>query len=418
MRVIYGSYTGDGVGDRAIDLSPLGGDLKFLVVQRSGQALVWRYDVSGGLSFSNNSVGTAGLLKSITGTGFTVGTAAQVNAAGATYHYWGLVDTGDGDIVTGSYTGNATDNRNITASLGGGTPAFVFVKGDTAQYASWRTADVPGDLGLTWPFTTAANTVQALSADAFQVGTNAQVNGSGVTYYYCAALAVAGVLATLTYTGDGVDNRSITGAGFAPHLALTTQSAVSATRYLTATMSAAAGGWYPFTGGANADSIQALEADGFQVGSDGEANASGGTYYTLCLRSLPPSTTVDMDALESGAVFGEPSVTLGGIAVDLEAKESGLAVGEPTVTLGGISVEVEAQESSLTFGEPEVALGTLTVDVDAVPSALSFGEPAVSVGPAWRPVRPGGRLVPLATRAGRIEAAAERSGRVVISQEA
>jgi hypothetical protein len=417
VRVIYGSYTGDGVDDRQVAVT-LGGTLRLLVVQRSSTNMELVSVGLGGKTFSTWLAGrqATGLIKSLDADGFTVGSDAKINATGATFYYWGLVDTGDSDVVVGSYTGNGTDNRDITDGGLTGTPDFALVvRADSGDYPVWLLTGM-GTAALWDYYPNLPNSIQSLIPGGAQVGTGSIVNASGGTYYYCFAASLS-ALSVVSYTGDGADNRSITGAGFAPHVArVQRQDANQSAWWRSADMSA--GTSLLVTGGSAADRIQALEADGFQVGTNAAVNATGGTYYALCLRSLPPSTTVDMDALESGAVFGEPSVTLGGIAVDLEAKESGLAVGEPTVTLGGISVEVEAQESSLTFGEPEVALGPLTVDVDALPGTPAFGGPAVSVGPAWRPVRPGGRLVPLATRAGRIAAATARSGRIVITQEA
>ena len=52
-------------------------------------------------------------ITSLAADGFTLAAGNRVNAAGITYHYiaWNEIA---GLMDTGSYTGNAVDNRNIT----------------------------------------------------------------------------------------------------------------------------------------------------------------------------------------------------------------------------------------------------------------------------------------------------------------
>ncbi len=64
---------------------------------------------------------------------------------------------------------------------------MAWVKRDDSQAAVWRPLSAAGDRTLYWSATAAAtNRIQALQADGFQVGTNAQVNTNGSTYYYLA----------------------------------------------------------------------------------------------------------------------------------------------------------------------------------------------------------------------------------------
>jgi hypothetical protein len=85
-------------------------------------------------------------------------------------------------VSTGSYTGNGVDNRSITG-IGFG-PLMAWVKRDDAQAAVWRPLSAAGDSTLYWGATAAAaNLIQALQADGFQVGTNATVNTNGSLYY-------------------------------------------------------------------------------------------------------------------------------------------------------------------------------------------------------------------------------------------
>lgn len=84
------------------------------------------------------------------------------------------------------------------------------------------------------------------------------------------------------YTGDGTDNRSITGIGFQPKFVMVIRtvgtgevaidSAPSDTSY---TMQGSSSG--------NSNRIQAFQTDGFQVGSEAQVNSNGSTYKYLCI---------------------------------------------------------------------------------------------------------------------------------------
>ena len=77
--------------------------------------------------------------------GFTVGDSATVNANGITYHYVAINDVaGIADI--GTYTGNNTDNRNITGV--GLSPAYVSLRANdtaAARTTSHRPSSLAGD---------------------------------------------------------------------------------------------------------------------------------------------------------------------------------------------------------------------------------------------------------------------------------
>ncbi len=89
------------------------------------------------------------------------------------------------NAVQNTYIGDGTDDRSISGV--GFQPQLVWVKRDTTNQSTWRPESVSGDLSLYWSGTAGnPNRIQALEADGFQVGTNAQVNTSGATYHYLA----------------------------------------------------------------------------------------------------------------------------------------------------------------------------------------------------------------------------------------
>jgi len=90
-------------------------------------------------------------------------------------------------FASGSYTGNGADNRAITGGVGF-QPDVVIIKSNTAQLAVMRTSTMVGDASKELCAATAfqTNRIQSLDPGGFTVGTNAQVNSSGVTYYWVA----------------------------------------------------------------------------------------------------------------------------------------------------------------------------------------------------------------------------------------
>ena len=332
MRVIYGSYTGNATGRQIAHV--LGGTLKWLCTQRAGAVGVMRFDLGGNLSFPGTGAGEADLIVSLDVDGFTIGTDSRVNASGVTYHYYGLVDTGDGDIVTGSYTGTATDNRDITSGLGAAA-AFTVIRGNvsSADAAMWRSADMAGDLSMRFYAGAPTDGIQSVASNGFQVGT--RCNASGVPYYYCSAIAVAGVLSTIAYTGDAVADRAITGAGFAPHLATSGAGSGGSERYvLTASMSApTALNW---NGGTYTNGIKSLISDGLTVGNHAVSNGSGVTYYALCLRDslvlLTPTTASDTDTGAEAVV--DVTLDVGGVSPTTTSAEAVVGI---TIGIGGVS---------------------------------------------------------------------------------
>jgi len=87
------------------------------------------------------------------------------------------------------------------------------------------------------------------------------------------------------YTGNGVDNRAITGVGFQPDViilkAATAQTAVIRTSTMTGDATK------PMVGATalQANRIQSLDADGFTVGTDASVNSSGVAYYWVAFRA-------------------------------------------------------------------------------------------------------------------------------------
>lgn len=200
-------------------------------------------------------------------------------------------------FATGSYIGNNTDDRWINDP--GFQPDLVLIKGDTTQYAVWRSSTMDAGECAYFSLNLAnfTNGIQAFGANGFQVGTHATVNSNLVVYYWVAIKDTGGDdFQVGSYTGDGTDSRNITGVGFQPTCVWVKGDY---TQY---------GAWRNdshsgddaslFNAVANIPNlIQSFIADGFQIGDDLRVNANTYTYYYAAFR--------DSELIEMGAYEGD-----------------------------------------------------------------------------------------------------------------
>jgi len=182
----------------------------------------------------------------------------------------------------GTYVGSGS-GQSITGV--GFQPAAVIVKGDLTEHGHIRTVDM--DANDSKPFDNVAfvtDGITSLDADGFTVSTDDDVDKSGETYYWMAWKAEAGVVATGEYTGDGVDDRQITGAGFLPAVVMVFPDFAKACCIYQSTFGS--NGSLPLGLGGiyNADGIQAVHGDGFEIGTNDFVNKSTEKYYWLAMR--------------------------------------------------------------------------------------------------------------------------------------
>jgi hypothetical protein len=287
MRVAAGSFTGDGADNRPIMGIGFQPDLVFVKCDCGQTAVVRTSAMASDASkdLTSTTALQADRIQSLDGDGFTVGTSVRVNNSGKTMH-WIAMKAGD-ELVVGSYTGNGIDNRSITGV--GFQPVFVATFGD-ANDSTFRPSTVSGDASYVIDGSSqVTNRIQALEADGFQVGTNANVNASSATYYY-AAWKASPYIVQSTYTGDGTDDRNITGLGFQPLFVWVKKDSGSQAVMRPSSALGDLSFQWGATAGA-ADKIQAILADGFQVGANAQVNTSGSTYHYIAFQdSQPPPT--------------------------------------------------------------------------------------------------------------------------------
>ena len=129
---------------------------------------------------------TSDEIQNLQANGFQLGTSTRVNSATNNFYYFAAFKALAGVIAVGTYTGDATDNRAITGV--GFQPNIVIVKnGSAANAAVLRTSDFVGDSSAVFSGTApVANQIQSFDADGFTVGTAANVNQNGSTFWWIA----------------------------------------------------------------------------------------------------------------------------------------------------------------------------------------------------------------------------------------
>jgi hypothetical protein len=188
-------------------------------------------------------------------------------------------------ILSGSYTGDGSDNRAITGL--GFTPDVVIIKvRDDNKIAVIRTSAMTGDSSkpLTGGTALVADAIQSLDADGFTIGTLDTVNKATKTYDWIAFRTSPGFLHVGSYTGDGTAGRSVTGVGFSPDALFVLDAGNQEAVF---TNSAAGGNAFDFGNSTNATWIPSLDADGFTLGSDARVNGAAHTYYYVAWNEVP-----------------------------------------------------------------------------------------------------------------------------------
>lgn len=288
LQIKVGTYTGDGVDDR--NITGVGFRPDLVIVKGGANIACWRNKFNRGDStmyFAGNTANFADGIQEILNDGFQVGTDAKVNANGTTYYYIAIKGTdGQEYFQTGKYVGNATDARQLTVSGITFTPDIFFTKGDTAQNPSVRTAEVTGDNA--WHFSgsiDAANEIQNLVANGVELGTSARTNGSALEYFFAALKKHTGVIASGTYTGDGVDGRSITGLGFQPDFVIIKNGTLTTASVIRTSDFSGDSATSVGSAGPTTDLIQSFISDGFTIGANISVNGDTNTIWWFALKA-------------------------------------------------------------------------------------------------------------------------------------
>jgi hypothetical protein len=243
--------------------------------------------------FINTNNGTNGtFITTFNATGFSVGNSADINSLNVINYFFAFKEV-DGYLDVGSYTGNATDNRDITSADNANTagltfqPDFVWVKnsnGAGVYNAISNMTESNGDFSQYFAnITSDINYIQSLlPAGGFQVGSIAVTNGNTNTMYYVAFAGTPNPTSSGTYkmaegTYIGAVGQTVAGLGFKPDVILIKKDGANVTFFKTSLMPTS------YTSFINASSDfttgVTIDSDGFSLGASANTNTVGALYY-------------------------------------------------------------------------------------------------------------------------------------------
>lgn len=311
-----GTYTGNGATSRTITA---GFQPSFVMIKSSstvgGNFAITASENNRGEYFSETAADTTGgLFSSFTTTGFNIG---LTNNSNSIVHYYLAFKTVTGIMASGSYSGTGSDNRSITGFGIGSTPNFVLVKNSTSAISANRRSVINfkhsfGDNSsyVSGNTSNVVNMIQKLQSDGFQVGSGANVNESGSTFYWLGFGGATSDSASGTfsmqigrYVGNGT-SQSVN-LRFAPDLVIIKDSSTSYAVFRTSMMKGDSTAYFAAPIVNFATGITAMSANSFSIGASSSVNTSGRTYYWEAYgNAWNPNNHLGSNEFAVGAYYG------------------------------------------------------------------------------------------------------------------
>jgi hypothetical protein len=234
-----------------------------------------------------------------TSDGFTLGTLAAVNSASVIYAWTafsGSDCSSSGSFCVGTYTGDGALSKTFTTGF---QPDVLMVKRSNGIAGHFHTSTMAAnqtDFFNTTANDTTGDYIKTINSNGFTVGITDNTN-NGV-YYYIAFKNTSGKVATGSFTGDGTDNRTITGVGFKPDMVMMKNDTSATAANTNSVMSSKEynGDAANFIGDVPAtfidmqDQIQKMDTNGFQVGTSANTNESGATIQWIAFGGVPAAS--------------------------------------------------------------------------------------------------------------------------------
>lgn len=298
-----GSFTGNGT---AQSVTGVGFTSDFIFLKNADaatprSAVLTTTESFGDFSnFFTDAAGGRNQITSIDADGFSVGSSIFSNGSGNKV-YWasfgGAVDavgTTSFKMASGSYNGFVGNHTISGLSF---RPDLVIVKqaSDTVtqNYAIFKTKMMRGGVSayLSNPVLQISGGI-TLTSDGFTFSNSEILNGPGDTYYWTAFgnafdphdNSGAGNFAIGAYTGSAGDDRDIARLPFQPDLVTIKGNVASSSVWRSSAQTGDNSGFFD----ANIDvsnNIQALNADGFRIGTQGNVNSNGIVYYWFAFKN-------------------------------------------------------------------------------------------------------------------------------------
>jgi hypothetical protein len=285
-----GYYVGNGTAGHAISGLGFQPNLVFIKAAATTSAMAFKTSAmpASTTSFLSSTADNTASQVTLNADGFTLGaTLANVNAANVLFHwiaFGGSDCTSTGTFCVGSYSGNAAASRAITTNF---STNLAIVKRSTNVAGHFRTSSMPAN--TTEYFSTAAsdtagNFIADLTSTGFTVGASDNASGGSGNYHFIAFKSAPNLFTEGTYTGNGADNRNITGVGFQPSAVFIKNSASATTNnrrsvFATPDIQGDGAHYVADSVAGNTNMIQGLQSDGFQLGSSAVTNESGLNFY-------------------------------------------------------------------------------------------------------------------------------------------
>jgi len=312
-----GYYYGNGA---TLSVSGVGFQPDVLLIKSDTAAgqLVWKSSVMPDTNVAYLGVATSNNVETeiiIDSDGFTVSPALEVNTKNTRYTYVAFQGSDcssvDSGMCVGFFTGDGTAQQVISTGF---QPDLVWVKRANAVAGNFTTSALAG-VNPTYAafFSAVVNDTlgtglyyKSLDANGFTVGlTN---NVLGAIHYYVAFKNTTGKLTVGSFTGNGVDDRNISGIGFEPDFVFVKQNAAIGPAFNTTEC------WGDYSlatlAGAGAlNHIQSLDVDGFQVGNSTAVNTGGVLSYWFAFGGAPDPAPTENFLMETGHYVGDGQAT-------------------------------------------------------------------------------------------------------------
>jgi len=233
-------------------------------------------------------------IQSLRTDGFQVGADSRTNGSTNTLYYAAFAgeasytSSGAFKMATGSYAGTGVA-QSVTGL--GFAPDWVMVKHTdqaTDQYAVFRMKLMGGDSTAYFSNGAANFTggITSMDSDGFTLGTDATVNTNADTYYWTAfgnafnphTHSGAADFEVGSYTGSGIDDRNITRMTFQPDFVAGKRIGSSRSSWRPSVLTGDKSSFFDATA-ETTDRFQAINSDGFQVGTTGINTVDSITWW-------------------------------------------------------------------------------------------------------------------------------------------
>jgi hypothetical protein len=302
-----GTYTGNGTSQSITGLG-FAPDLVIIKDETGSNYGVYRTRLMKGdlTSYIISTISTfAGGITSLDSDGFSIGASDTVNTNSTTYSYQAFgnaynpeTGTGAADFTIGAYTGNDLDNRDIVRVP---FQPDVIVSKRSGQTGIFKTSDMSGDVtAYLTNNADAADLIQAINSDGFQVGASTQINNLASLHHFYAFKAGTN-LKVGTYSGTGA-TQNITSPGIAPSLVWVKGPSTTYGVMRPSTNVGDLTQWFANVAAA-ADRITALLSNGFSIGGNQtQTNTAATTYRYVVWKAVSTVNNFQMNGIKMNGI--------------------------------------------------------------------------------------------------------------------